>query len=109
LDDANLHLQPDEARLFTRMVGALVSNAVNAGAGELSLRLHHDHDRISVTVIDDAGGFPDTPLPAGRGLERLVNDLGPGSLLIEPTANGSKVTLVMPRTDALTSSSNGAS
>lgn len=96
LDDANVQLRPHEARLFTRMVGALVSNAVNAGATELSVLLHHHGDRISVTVVDDAGGFPDTPLPPGRGLERLVNDLGPGSLSIEPTPVGSKVTLTMP-------------
>jgi len=96
LDDANLHLRAHEARLFTRMVGALVSNAVNAGAGAVSLLLHHDHQVISVTVIDDAGGFPDQPLPPGRGLERLVNELGPGSITVEPTALGSRVTLRMP-------------
>jgi len=96
LDDAHLHLQPHEARLFTRLVGVLVSNAVNAGASAVSLLLQHDDEVIGVTVIDDAGGFPDVPLPPGRGLERLVNELGPGSITIEPTAQGSKVTLRMP-------------
>jgi signal transduction histidine kinase len=96
LDDAQIRLHVQEARMFTRILGVLVSNAVNAGAAHLSVQLTHDDDRIAVTVTDDAGGFPDTPLPPGRGLERLVRELGPGALDIERTADGSRVRLSMP-------------
>lgn len=96
LDDAQIRLQVQEARMFTRILGALVSNAVNAGAKHLSVQLAHDENRIAVTVTDDAGGFPDAPLPPGRGLERLLRELGPGALDIEHTADGSRVTLSMP-------------
>lgn len=96
LDDAHLRLQVHEARLFTRILGVLVSNAVNAGATAISLELATDLTHVSITVIDDAGGFPDLPLPQGRGLERLVNELGPGSLVVEAREGGSRVTLAMP-------------
>lgn len=95
LDDAQIRLHVPEARMFTRILGVLVSNAVNAGATCLSVKLTHDADRIAVTVTDDAGGFPDTPLPPGRGLERLLRELGPGALAIERTPDGSQVTLSM--------------
>lgn len=108
LDDAQIRLHVQEARMFTRILGALVSNAVNAGAAHLSLQLTHDPDRIAVTVTDDAGGFPDTPLPPGRGLERLVRELGPGALTIEPTGNGSRVTLSMPYSVMPTRSASAA-
>lgn len=96
LDHAHMRLNVHDARVFTRILGVLVSNAVNAGASRLAVDLDTDDDSIAITVTDDAGGFPDAPLPVGRGLERMVNELGPGALVIDPIEGGSRVTLTMP-------------
>jgi signal transduction histidine kinase len=96
LDHAHLRLSVHDARLFTRVLGVLVSNAVNAGATRLSVELANEEHTIAITVIDDAGGFPDAPLPVGRGLERLMQELGPGALDIRAIEGGSRVTLTMP-------------
>jgi signal transduction histidine kinase len=96
LDDAQVRLEAPQAAMFTRILGVLVSNAVNAGATALSVELTTLPRALTVTVIDDAGGFPDLPLPPGRGLERLVNDLGPNSFRMERHGRGSRVSFTMP-------------
>lgn len=90
---AQLHLDPTDARLFARVVSVLVSNALNAGTATLGLTLEHGDDWIEVTVLDDVGGFPPGPLPLGRGLEQLTNELGEEALEVSTCTLGSRVTM----------------
>lgn len=96
LNDAALRVDRPTAHLFARAVSTLTSNALNAGATELGIRVTHDGDTVHVSVIDDAGGFLLADVPAGRGLDTLVHDVGPGNLEVLPYGRGSRVTVSIP-------------
>jgi len=96
-DDASLTVDEPTGRLLQRVLAVLVMNALQAGTRTLAIRAHHGGDPLVVTVEvqDDAGGFPPGPLPAGRGLDSLRRDLGPGRLDVEPCDRGSLVRAVL--------------
>jgi hypothetical protein len=89
----------DEAtgRLLGRVLAGLTSNAINAGATHLSYDLGASGDDIFVAVTDDAGGFDFEHLPPGRGLERLVTELGRNRLARRPVPGGSTMVALVPR------------
>jgi signal transduction histidine kinase len=93
-------LTEDEAALLHRVLSLLTSNAINAGATELSVGLRLPAGALEVSVTDDAGGFDLAAVPEGRGLHRLVTDLAPGSVWREDAPGGSTVSVRMPREGA---------
>ncbi len=84
-------------RLLGRVLAGFTSNAVNAGATRLSYDVEVVGDDIVVAVTDDAGGFDFECIPAGRGLEQLVADLGPGRLERRTVPGGSTMIAHLPR------------
>lgn len=93
---ASLEVSHTTAALLRRSVAGLVSNAVAAGAAQLSIRLLLESRSLTLAVEDDAGGFDLAAVPAGRGLALLASDLGPENLVVQPTASGSIVTVHIP-------------
>jgi signal transduction histidine kinase len=95
LDDASIRVDTELADRFARSVSVLTSNALNAGATEIGVRVRHDDDTVTVTVTDDAGGFTLDEVPAGRGLDSLRAD--GVHLAVTPTDRGSQVTADIAR------------
>lgn len=96
LNDASLRVDRPTAELFARSVSTLTSNALSAGATELGIRVMHGEGLIRLSVVDDAGGFDLDAVPAGRGLDALVQDLGRDHLEVQPYGAGSRVTVTIP-------------
>lgn len=86
-----------EATLLHRILSLLTSNSINAGATELSIDLRLPAGALEVSVTDDSGGFELADVPPGRGLHRLMTDLGPGAVRRTDAPRGSTVTVRMPR------------
>lgn len=86
-----------EALLLNRVLSLLTSNAINAGATELSVDLRLPAGALEVSVTDDSGGFDLAEVPAGRGLHRLMTELGPGAVRRVDAPGGSTVTVRMAR------------
>lgn len=87
----------ETARLVNRVVSVVTSNAINAGATELSIDLvGGGGDLMTLTVVDDAGGFDPTTIPAGRGLDTLRRDLGTDLVSVTPAGRGSSVSVTFP-------------
>ena len=82
-------------RLIQRVLDVLVPNAIAAGAGELGFDITADDGAVVVEVEDDAGGFQLAGVPAGRALDGLQRDLGPGRVTLESTDRGSIVRVVV--------------
>lgn len=95
LDDASIVLHGPTADRFRHAVAGLVSNALNAGATNLAIRLHRDDDRLTLEIADNAGGFDLGSTPAGRGLATLRNEIGADRLRFEPTHDGTLATVVL--------------
>jgi hypothetical protein len=96
-EQASVTVPPDAARLVQRTLSVLVSNALNADAHELGFRLEPvGRASVLVEIEDDAGGFELDSVPAGRGLDRLRDELGVESLSCERTPRGSRVRVVVP-------------
>src|SRR5690606_17027156 len=70
-------LNEPEANLLNRVLSLLTSNAVNAGASTVSVGIWAPAGALEIDVTDDAGGFDLDNVPRGRGLHRLMTDLGP--------------------------------
>jgi hypothetical protein len=92
LETSSTVLSPDAAWLLRRSLGVLIPNALHAGAMHIRVGLtppeHSPNGDLMVEVEDDAGGFDVEPLPAGRGLDTLSEDLGFGRLNLSRTASG---------------------
>lgn len=86
-----------EACLLNRILSLLTSNAINAGATVLSIDLRLPPGALEVSVTDDSGGFDLAEIPAGRGLHRLMTDLGRDAIRRVDAPGGSTVTARMPR------------
>lgn len=95
-EDASIIVPSPAVDTFRRAVAGLVGNAVAAGAHELSIRLRHREDWISVVVEDDAGGFDLPDVPAGRGLSSLARDVGHDNLDVCRGSAGAIVTVSIP-------------
>lgn len=92
-----IRLNEEEANLLNRILSLLTSNAVNAGASRVSVGIWAPPDTLEIDVVDDAGGFDFDAIPPGRGLHRLMTDLGPGSVRRTDVPGGSRVHVRMPR------------
>lgn len=82
-------------RLLQRALDVLVPNAIGAGAGELGFGISTEGGGVVVEVEDDAGGFQLADVPAGRALDALQRDLGPGRVTVTPTGAGARVRVVV--------------
>lgn len=83
--------------MVRRAASVLTSNALNAGATRLTFEISVDNDVIEVALVDDAGGFETAAITAGRGLWSLAHELGPDQVTIERVADGSRVSVRIPR------------
>jgi hypothetical protein len=97
VEDAGVVVDPGTARAVRRAVSVLVANAVQAGTPTLAFRLDVAGGRIAVEVEDEAGGFDLDLAPAGRGLDGLRHELGPGALTSVRTERGTRVRAVVAR------------
>lgn len=88
-EEGDLVLAAPVAAQVRQVLANLCSNALNAGATRVGLRVGRDDGHLVVTVSDDAGGF-DHQLPIGRGLDRLRRQLGDGALVLSRTATGTQ-------------------
>jgi signal transduction histidine kinase len=96
-DTASTEVDHDAAVAFRRAAAVLTSNALNAGATQLSVDVAVFDEVIDLTVTDDAGGFDPSQLSAGRGLWSLRQDLGPQHLTVDRFESGSRVRASIPR------------
>lgn len=88
--------EPD-GRLLGRAIAVLTSNAINAGATQLSVDLIpvEGTSRVVLRVTDNAGGFDIRSIPEGRGLSSLIHDLGPGNLDRGDSQDGSIISVFL--------------
>ncbi len=98
-DEASLIVGSDVGRVFGRAAAVLTSNALNGGAETIGFAVAFGPTTVTITVTDDAGGFASDHRPAGRGLWMLEHDPVVQSLTVEPTLDGSRVSVTITRTD----------
>jgi hypothetical protein len=89
-EQASLELDETTGRMVQRAAAVLMTNSIQAGAGEIGIRatLRPDGTQFELQFDDDAGGFDHFALPPGRGLDSLRHELGPGSLVLRRTEHG---------------------
>jgi signal transduction histidine kinase len=87
-EESDLVLTAPVAAQVRQVLANLCSNALNAGATRVGLRVRHDDGHLIVIVSDDAGGFDHQQLPIGRGLDRLRRQLGTDALVLARTDTG---------------------
>jgi hypothetical protein len=107
-DDAPASVEGEVGRVLQRALDVLVPNAIAAGATELGFAITAGARAVAVEVTDDAGGFDLAEVPAGRALDSLRRDLGPGGVTVTPTGSGSRVRVVITGRGATTASSPSA-
>jgi hypothetical protein len=78
-------------KLLKRAFAVPVTNAILAGARELSVSVVRDGDSLVVEVQDDAGGFEPKEEHQGRGLDALDADLGAGAVSV--SSSGARTTV----------------
>jgi hypothetical protein len=95
-EQASLEMDEHTGRLVQRAAAVLMTNAIQAGATELSIRAVIDRDagQFELWFDDDAGGFEHHAILPGRGLDSLRHDLGPGSLELRRTDVGTSARVV---------------
>jgi hypothetical protein len=98
-DDVGITVHGRTGHLVQRALGVLVPNALAANASRLGFRIGVEANEIVVEVEDDAGGFDLASIPAGRGLDGLRRDLGPGRVTCERVADGSRVRVTIAHLD----------
>lgn len=94
-DNANVVLDRDTASLVRRAVSLTTSNSLQAGARRVGIRASVTDDGVVVEVEDDAGGFRLEQIPAGRGLDRLRQEVR--SLEVHRTGAGAIVAVHIER------------
>jgi hypothetical protein len=89
-EQASLELDEHTGRMVQRAAAVLMTNSIQAGATEISIRaaLHEDGRAFELRFDDDAGGFDYYAIPPGRGIDSLRHELGPGSLELRRTDHG---------------------
>ena len=88
-------IEGEAGRLLQRALDILVPNAIGAGARNLGFGIFTEGGGVVVEVEDDAGGFHLADVPAGRALDALQRDLGPGRVTVTPTEAGARVRVVV--------------
>ncbi|HEX8804606.1 MAG TPA: hypothetical protein VF743_10440, partial [Acidimicrobiales bacterium] len=96
-EEAAITVHSDAGWLVQRALGVLVPNAIAAGAQHLAFRVSSGRDGFAIEVEDDAGGFDLAHVPAGRGLDGLQRDLGPGGMTCVRVDGGSRVCVMIPQ------------
>jgi hypothetical protein len=96
-DDAGATVDERVGRLFARAANVVTSNAIEAGATRLAIRVASDSSSVTLTVTDDAGGFALAAAPAGRGLWQLRDHAEVDDVRVESTEHGSCVTVRIRR------------
>ncbi|MFT3852159.1 MAG: hypothetical protein QM733_05400 [Ilumatobacteraceae bacterium] len=92
-EQAALVLEEADARRLSRAASVLTSNALNAGATQLTIELASTPEELCLIVSDDGPGFDDGEIQPGRGLWVLREELGPsGGVKHRNTARGASVT-----------------
>jgi hypothetical protein len=90
-EQASVSLDTGAAELLRAAAGGLIANAINATATWIKIRLSTTGNDLTLTVIDNAGGFDLAHVPSGRGLDQLAKRLGTGNLQVHVTTEGSEV------------------
>ncbi len=98
-DDVSLIVSAEIGREFSHAAAVLTSNALNAGATNISFEVRLSPGYVTLVVIDDAGGIDITDLPIGRGLWTLREDLGRDNVTITNTPTGSRVQAAIALSD----------
>lgn len=96
LDAVGMRVDETTGRMFGRAMAVLTSNAINAGATALAVRVRVEGDLIELTLTDDAGGFDLHSVPPGRGLDQLMADLGNHRVRRIPEQRGSTMVIEIP-------------
>ncbi|HEX7096623.1 MAG TPA: hypothetical protein VF183_12125 [Acidimicrobiales bacterium] len=96
LEQASVEVDEPVGRAVQRAAAVLISNAAEAGATEIAIRVNAapDEGRIELCIDDDAGGFDIRDVPAGRGLDSLRHELGEHALELRRTARGTSARVV---------------
>jgi signal transduction histidine kinase len=87
-ETASKVVSPQQGYRLQRAAGVLISNALNAGAGHLSVAVEIIDDLVQLSVFDDAGGFDTEQIAPGRGLWALRDELGAENLTFHKTDVG---------------------
>jgi signal transduction histidine kinase len=98
-DQAAFALGETHARLLSRAASLLISNALNAGATELSFDVATEADQLALTVSDNGPGLTEGQIQPGRGLWNLREELHPGSLDVLEGDRGGTVRVVIALTE----------
>lgn len=95
-EQAAIVLDEGDARRLARAVSVMTSNALNAGATQLTIELALRPDELRLIVSDNGPGFGEGEIQPGRGLWRLREELSPdGGVEIGRTADGAQVTAII--------------
>lgn len=94
-DVGSLRLGESAGRLLRRCVAVPVTNAVLAGAQNLTVEVDVDGSHLVVVVEDDAGGFDEQPHHQGRALDQLAQEL-PEAVTVERLEHGTRVVSRVP-------------
>ncbi|WP_395153429.1 hypothetical protein [Ilumatobacter sp.] len=68
-----IRLESFDAANLQHALSVMTSNALNTGASTVGIELTKDGSRVTVEVVDDAGGFDLDAVPIGRALSNLSN------------------------------------
>ena len=102
--DADVALDPDETLQLIQLTREAMSNiARHADASTVRVSVETRHELLRLSIIDDGRGFDTSGAqrPGHHGLTNMrarAEALG-GSLAIESSADGTRVTFEMPRAD----------
>jgi signal transduction histidine kinase len=105
--DAGVPVVNASAAAVRQILGVLVDNSTEHGAGTITIRARNAGDALAIDVADDGPGpdpaaqlFERTPTPAGRGLglplARALAEADGGRLMVTGTAGRTNVTLLLP-------------
>jgi signal transduction histidine kinase len=95
--EAALVLDARRGRMLQRGTAIFVTNAVQAGAAHLAIRVRVDAlaGELVLEIEDDAGGFDIDATPSGRGLDNLRHQIGDDTVRLERTSHGTRAVLVI--------------
>lgn len=97
-EDAAIELEECVGWAFQRAAAVLVTNALQAGASDITIHVAVDAAacRVDLRVDDDAGGFEVDAIPEGRGLDSLRAELGDDALELRRTPHGTTARVAIP-------------
>lgn len=102
------HLCPEYAQRAHRALSIVVDNALQAGATEIEIQAHIRPTHLQIVVIDDAGGFDLTAVPAGSSIACLRDEWGPLAFTRQDSSRGSAVFVRVPAADGAQSAATNS-